>query len=124
MYKLFVDDIRDKAKKHLSTPSPDRYHIDTFSDQGPKFTMSAKLKHSGIKCDDRHEYYLDRQSKVPGPGTYNHIDAVGKHLNISLMKSSRVSTIPKAQDRFITVKERNVYPGPDKYSIGNKNDLL
>lgn len=123
MIKLFIDDINEQGKKHLQTPSPDKYYKYTgFGDKGVKYSMSSRLRHSGLKFDDRHDYYLDQQRKYPAPGSYNHIDVLGKSSSISMIKSSRVSTIPKAQDRFITVTDKSPAPNMYKptYGIGKE----
>ena len=54
MSKLFVDEIRELGRKNLIGPSPDAYKSpETFGKIG------LKLKRSGLKVDDMHNYYLN-----------------------------------------------------------------
>jgi hypothetical protein len=89
MNKLFVDEIVDRGKKLLTTPSPDRYYQDKgIGKDKPKFTMRLPLKCSGVADDDRHDYYLERQRGLPAPGSYNHVDVLGKSSSVSIIKTS------------------------------------
>ena len=60
MSKLFVDEIRELGRKNLIGPSPDAYKSpENFGKIGLKYSMSSKLKRSGLKVDDMHNYYLN-----------------------------------------------------------------
>jgi len=79
MNNIFVDDIKHHGDKQLNPPSPDRYRVaDTFGKVGLKYSMGANVYRSGLKNDNMHDYYRDRERKLPGPGSYHHSDVVGK----------------------------------------------
>ena len=117
MNKVFVDEILEVGRKNQATPSPGNYEPpQTFGKVGIKHSMSGNLHRSGLKVDNMHNYYLDRQSRLPGPGSYSQLDTVGNGQVSSILVNSRQSTIPKAEDRFLTLNPRKLSPPPTKYS--------
>lgn len=118
MSKLFVDDIRDKGRKNLISPSPDAYSNteNTFGKVGLKYTMGGNRDRSGLKYDNRHNYYLNMEGKQPGPASYKAQEVTGKAPIDSNMKSSRSPSFSKATDRFSSIHERRLSPGPTQYS--------
>ena len=118
MSKLFIDKIVDEGKKMENTPSPDRYGLQNyFGKVGQKYSFVGLKNHSGLKLDNRHEYYLDQQRKLPGPGSYEpRTFGFGQESRISTIVSGRQSRISKASDRFVTADDRTPSPGPGSYS--------
>ena len=75
--------------------------------------MRKKLYRYGNRVDKFDTYYFDSQKKLPGPGSYNHNDMVGKSQVSSIMNSTQQFSVPQAQDRFKspTIIKHNACPG-------------
>lgn len=114
MKKCFIDDI--KSKGDVSKPGPGKYERnERFNTNSLSYVMAEKLKVT--------EAALERSGKLPGPGSYEHMDVTG-----AAMKVSNVGTEPKykfgrAEDRFHVPTRKVASPAPDLYSpLVNLND--
>ena len=114
--KKHVDAINDEAAKKIASPSPDSYEKKpTFSQEGTFYSMRKRLNRYGSRVDRYDSYYFDQERKLPGPGYYIHPETVGTRMMSSTFVSSRQSSIPKAQDRFMAPTIHKTSPSPNQY---------
>ena len=78
--------------------------------------MPGRLVRYGLRSDNSSEYFLNLQKELPGPGSYGHLDTIGAINHKSSFMTSRMPSIPKAQDRFRAPTEIVKSPSPDSYS--------
>jgi len=78
--------------------------------------MRKNLEKHGGRCDRYDQYYFDREKKLPGPGSYAETQTVGTKMTASTMITSRQSSIPKAQDRFMSPTIHKQLPSPNQYT--------
>ena len=114
--KKHIDAINDEAGKKLASPSPDSYEKKTtFSKEGTFYSMRKRLNRYGSRVDRYDNHYFDQEKKLPGPGYYIHPETVGTRMMSSTFVSSRQSSIPKAQDRFMAPTIHKTHPSPNQY---------
>ena len=68
MKKMYIDDIQSKGDKAL--PGPGKYEKDpTFGKAGLHCSFAARLP--------TEKQMLEKSAKLPGPGSYKHVDVTG-----------------------------------------------
>jgi len=77
--------------------------------------MRKRLDRYGGRVDRFDKHYFDSERKLPGPGSYMHAETVGTRMMSSMLVSSRMSSIPKADDRFKAPTIHKTHPSPSAY---------
>lgn len=97
MKKLYVDEILKTNEKQLANPGPGQYThtADTVAEaskRGSVYSMRKRLYE-----EDRR---LKKQSKLPGPGSYQSPDLTGTVNKTSNVTTAQSNAFSKSQDRF------------------------
>ena len=77
--KQHIERIIDESQKKIASPPPGGYeHKRTFGSNGIHYSMKQKLYRYGNRVDKFDQFYYDSQKKLPGPGSYAHLESIGK----------------------------------------------
>lgn len=76
--KQHIERIIDEGTKKIASPSPNTYEKDaSFGRTGIHHSFRKKLNRYGNKVDRSDNYFYESQKKLPGPGSYGHLESIG-----------------------------------------------